>query len=146
MATTVVVAVFEEDQLTLTHVGDSRLYRLRGQILARLTEDHSLVQHMVQSGYLSAGEAQSSNYRNYVTRALGARAQVEFDVQQHPVQSGDRYLLCSDGLSNLIDDTEIASLVADTDADLENLARTLVALANQRGGPDNISVLLVDTL
>jgi serine/threonine protein phosphatase PrpC len=146
MGTTVVVAVFAGHSVTVCHVGDSRLYRLRRNSLERLTEDHSLVQTLVRAGRLTEEEARVSEYRNVITRALGAAPEVEADIQQHPTEAGDVYLLCSDGLSNLVSEQQIQQTLRGSGQDTVGVARTLIRLANERGGPDNISVVLVRLL
>lgn len=148
MGTTIVLALFYDDRLISGHVGDSRTYRLRKNKLEQLTTDHSLVQEMVDNGYLSEEEAQLSSSRNLITRALGIAEQVDVDVTQHKVKSGDIYLLCSDGLTDLVSSEEIEMLLkqhnSDTDGcNIEQAAQSLVALANDKGGKDNISVILI---
>lgn len=143
MASTVVVALFDRGGVTISHVGDSRLYRLRDQALNPLTTDHTLVTEMVANGYLTAQEALTHRHRNVVTRALGVSPKVEVDSCHHPSQSGDVYLLCTDGLTNLVTDSEIATTIGETGPDLPAAARRLVESANARGGTDNVSVVLV---
>ena len=143
MASTVVVALFERGGVTVAHVGDSRLYRLRGQAFDLLTIDHSLVSEMVANGYLTAQEALAHRHRNVVTRALGVSPKVEVDVTQHACRSGDVYLLCTDGLNNLMAETEIKEIMAEAGPDLPVVARRLVESANALGGTDNVSVVLV---
>jgi PPM family protein phosphatase len=146
MGTTVVVAVFAGHFVTLCHVGDSRLYRLRRDTLERLTEDHSLVQELIRAGRLTEEQAQVSEYRNVITRALGAGPAVEIDLQQHPTKAGDLYLLCSDGLSNLVSEQQIQQTLGGSGQDTAGVIRDLIRLANERGGSDNISVVLVRLL
>lgn len=148
MGTTVVLTLFQDDRVISAHVGDSRTYRLRGDKLEQLTTDHSLVQEMVDNGYLSQEEAQLSASRNLITRALGIAETVEVDVTEAKIDYGDVYLMCSDGLTDLVSDEEILNLLRDyrseTDScNLEEAAKALVALANDKGGKDNISVVLV---
>lgn len=143
MGTTVVLAVFADDHVIVAHVGDSRLYRLRGELFEQLTRDHSLVQELLQSGFLSEKEARSSSQRNIITRALGIGAEVKADVQQQRIERGDVYLFCSDGLSNLVGDCDIQASIRKFDADLTEAVHDLVQMANDRGGYDNISAILV---
>ncbi len=143
MATTVVVALFQFGCVTISHVGDSRLYRLRDRSLEQLTEDHSLVQELIQNGYLTASEAGHTTHRHVITRALGASREVEPEVQQHETKPGDVYLLCSDGLTNLVADHEIDATIRKHGDDLGVCAQQLVQQSNDRGGYDNVSVVLV---
>ena len=143
MASTVVAALFERGSVTISHVGDSRLYRLREGIFSLLTGDHTLVTEMVANGYLTAQEAVTHRHRNVVTRALGVTPEIKVDTSEHTTRPGDLYLLCTDGLTNLVDDAEITSMISAPDLDLRAAARHLVEAANDRGGNDNISVVLV---
>jgi protein phosphatase len=142
MATTVVLALFGTDHITVSHVGDSRLYRLRSDQLDQLTVDHSLAQEFVQTGYLSREQAQASAHRNIVTRALGVTKQVKVEVRQYETEPGDVYLLCSDGLSNPVSEPEIRCELLQAENDVPETVQRLVSLANQRGGEDNISVIV----
>ncbi len=140
MGTTIVAALFQDGTLSCAHVGDSRLYRFHAGKLEQLSHDHSLVQELVDEGMLSSEEAAESSHKNVITRALGLDATVEADLLQAPLQSGELYLLCSDGLSDMIPDAELATLLQGET--LEEIVQKLVAEANQRGGEDNISVIL----
>ncbi len=144
MGTTLVMALFHDDNATIAHVGDSRLYRLRKGTLEQLTVDHSLFQEMVQSGYISEGEATQSVNRNMITRALGINIDVEIDVQQQTLEMGDILLLCSDGLSDLVNERDIQMILQQTDRDLNEKSKQLVSKANENGGHDNISVIIID--
>lgn len=140
MGTTLVVGLFTNNKLLVGHIGDSRMYRLRNQMLTQITEDHSLLQEQIRAGLITPEQARFSVNRNLVTRALGIDEEVELELNQHDVEVGDVYLLCSDGLSDLIDDDIIqATLNA---FDLADAAEALVELANDNGGKDNISVIL----
>lgn len=143
MGTTLVVGVFREDKLVLGHIGDSRCYRLRDGVLLQITKDHSLLQEQMDAGLITAEQAATSSIKNLVTRALGVDESVLLEVNEHPVQANDLYLMCSDGLSDMIDDIAINRVVS-TDMPLEQKARQLIDLANANGGRDNISVLLVE--
>jgi protein phosphatase len=143
MGSTVVVALFRGDKLHVGHVGDSRLYRLRGEKLEQMTVDHSVVQELVSRGLFTMEEARQSVGKNLVTRALGVDPEVVPDVATLPVEGNDVYLLCSDGLNDVVEDDEIARQIGKAGDNLYTAAFRLVSLANQRGGPDNISVILV---
>ena len=141
MGTTVVAVWLRPTRLVVAHVGDSRLYRLRDGAIDALTRDHSQVQELVDRGILTPAQARASTRRNFLSRALGTDPDVTIDSAAHTPAAGDVYLLCSDGLTNMVEDEEIVSLVRDA-ASLDAAAEALVALANERGGRDNISVAL----
>lgn len=143
MGTTVVAALFDEKRATLVHVGDSRAYLLREAELRRLTDDHSWVQEQVNAGILSEDEARSHPLKNVVTRALGGGAHVAVDLIEIPVGGGDRFLLCSDGLTGMVSDEEITSALASSRS-LEEIVHGLIDLANDRGGVDNITAIVVE--
>lgn len=143
MGTTLALVLLSEDFVTVAHVGDSRVYRMRGGSLERLTRDHFMLTELVECGALTADEAERSRHRNVLTRALGMAHSAEPDLSQHPTASGDLYLLCSDGLTTAATDEEIAGLLLEAGDDLQAAAQQAVALANRRGGLDNISVLLM---
>ena len=144
MGTTIVAVTFRNNHLTVAHVGDSRLYRFRNGQLNQVTEDHSMVQELLRRGLITPEEARTSANKNLVTRALGVDPIVEVDVREQPVENGDLYLLCSDGLNDVLTDEEIAAALASTD-ELETVTRNLVSEVNARGGPDNVSIVLVRT-
>ena len=141
MGTTLVVGVFRPGQLVLGHVGDSRAYRLRAGRLQQLTRDHSLLQEQLDAGLLTPEQALYASHKNLVTRAVGVEDTVILDVDTHEVQPGDLYLLCSDGLSDMLDDLQIGAVIA-AQASLASATAALVDAANQAGGRDNISVIL----
>jgi protein phosphatase len=143
MGTTLVVALFRDENLTIAHVGDSRTYRLRHGQLAQLTRDHSLLQEQIDAGLISAESARFSEFRNLVTRAVGVGPEVEIETHEHQVEPGDLYLLCSDGLTDMLTDEEIGSLLANGQAALDTLCTGLITRANDGGGRDNISAILV---
>ncbi len=143
MGTTLVVGVFREDKLVLGHIGDSRCYRLRDGVLVQITKDHSLLQEQMDAGLITAEQAATSSIKNLVTRALGVDESVLLEVNEHTVLARDLYLMCSDGLSDMIDDIDITGVVS-SDMTLEQKAKHLIDLANENGGRDNISVLLVE--
>jgi protein phosphatase len=146
MGTTVVAGLFFDDKLTIAHVGDSRLYRMRGQEFTQVTQDHSLLQELVARGFYTPEEAQRAASKNYVTRALGVEPTVEVDVTEVPVLKDDLFLLCSDGLSDMVEDDDIQLTISTFGANLETLAKQLVLLGNDNGGRDNISIVLVRAL
>lgn len=145
MGTTIVAAAFHDHTLTVAHVGDSRLYRYRRGVLSQVTEDHSMVQELLRRGLMTAEEARTSLNRNLVTRALGIDPVVEVDVREQPYEKGDIYLLCSDGLNDVLTDDEIAAVLARHPDNMESVAQQLVADVNARGGPDNVSIVLIRT-
>jgi len=146
MGTTIVVLLFHGEKVILASVGDSRIYRLREGKLTQLTTDHSLIQEMLDNGFISQEEAQNSTSRNLITRALGIADVVEVDVKTDASQNGDSYLLCSDGLTDLATDSEILQLLLLHEDDHETACKELIACANGKGGKDNTSVILVDLL
>ena len=143
MGTTIVTSLFDDEVVVFAHVGDSRIYRLRKNELEQMTSDHSLVQEMVDNGFLTEEEALNSASRNLITRALGISDAVDVDVTKDKIELGDIYLYCSDGLTDLVTDSEILAILKDNMEDLETANQKLVDLANEKGGKDNISVILV---
>jgi len=141
MGTTLVVGVFREGRLLLGHVGDSRCYRWRDGQLTQLTRDHSLLQEQIDAGLITKEEAAFSNNKNLVTRAVGVDETVPLESHQHDLLGGDVVLMCSDGLSDMIDDARISELLRSS-ATLEAGASALIDAANQAGGKDNIAVIL----
>ena len=141
MGTTLVVGVFQRDRLILGHIGDSRCYRWRAGVLEQITKDHSLLQEQLDAGLITPEQALTSTNKNLVTRALGVEDTVMLEVHEHRVDPGDVYLMCSDGLSDMVSDADIAGLMVSGNS-LEQTARQLVVAANEGGGRDNISVLL----
>jgi protein phosphatase len=151
MGTTLVSALFHNNRITVAHIGDSRLYRYRQKEAGlaqfeQITRDHSLLQEQIDSGMVSKEEARLSSNKNLVTRALGVDPAVEAEVQEHEVLPGDLYLLCSDGLNDMVSDEEIELTLSVLGANLELAAAQLVEMANDNGGRDNISVILVRIL
>ena len=143
MGTTLVGAWVSGKTLYAVNIGDSRLYLIRGRHAIQVTRDHSYVEEMVECGRMRRGSAEYERSKNIITRAVGIDAQVSADFFEVPLRAGDRFLLCSDGLSNMVTDEEIAR-VAGGGEDLEALAGQLVKEANRNGGRDNISVVLAD--
>ena len=146
MGTTVVAGLFHDNKVTLAHVGDSRAYRLRGRQLKQVTSDHSLLQELVDRGFYSPEEAQRAGNKNYVTRALGVDTEVEVELQEQAVERGDIWLLCSDGLNDMVQDDDIHLTLGTFGANLEAAGRQLVKLANDNGGKDNISVVMAEVV
>jgi protein phosphatase len=146
MGTTLVMALFHDNRVTVAHIGDSRLYRLRGTDFMQLTRDHSLLQEQIESGMISAEEARLSHNKNLVTRALGVEPQVEPEIHDFDVSPGDIYLLCSDGLNDMVSDDDIALTLHSLSANLELAGDQLIQMANDNGGRDNVSVILVRVL
>ncbi len=142
MGTTVVAALFFDNRVTIAHVGDSRLYRARGGKFERITMDHSLLQELVDRGLYSAEEAQRAANKNYVTRALGVEPSVEVEIREIPVEKDEIFMLCSDGLSDMIEDDDIHLTINTFSDNLDTVAKQLIQLANDNGGRDNISVLM----
>src|SRR4029077_15004550 len=145
MGTTMTVAVVSDDgKVTIGHVGDSRAYRLRHDRLEQLTDDHSLVAELVRRGELTPEQAAVHPQRSVITRALGTEADVDVDVFSVEAEDGDLYLLCSDGLTTMVDVETITEIVARNQSDLRAAARALIKEANDRGGDDNITTVLFD--
>jgi protein phosphatase len=146
MGTTLVAGMFYDNRISLAHVGDSRAYRLRGEHFEQLTMDHSLLQELVDRGFYSEEEAQRSTNRNYVTRALGVEPSVEVEVQEYDVEPGDIYLLCSDGLPDMVEDEDIHLTIRTFNASLDVVGEQLVQLSNDHGGRDNVSIMLAQVI
>lgn len=141
MGTTLVVGVFRDGRLLMGHVGDSRGYRLRAGRLTQITHDHSLLQEQIDAGLITAEQAAFSANKNLVTRAVGVEDTVLLETHMHDLMPGDIYLLCSDGLSDMLDDESIAQLLQSCDS-LDEAGGALIDAANDAGGKDNISVIL----
>jgi len=146
MGTTVVAIAFYDDRMSIAHVGDSRMYRFRGGELQQVTSDHSLLQELIDRGFYTPEEAKKSLNKNLVTRAMGIEMAVIPDLQEDVVQPGDLYLMCSDGLTDLVEDDVIHDTLEEYGENIEDAARHLVEKANTAGGVDNISVILVRSL
>ena len=146
MGTTVVAALFHDNRVSIAHVGDSRMYRLRRDSFEQLTMDHSLLQELVDRGFYSQDEAQRATNKNYVTRALGVEPTVEVEVHEQAVETGDWLVLCSDGLTDMVEDEDIHLTISTFGGNLDTVARQLVQLANDSGGRDNISVMLAQVV
>lgn len=146
MGTTLVVGLFYDNRLSVAHIGDSRLYRLRQDEFKQITRDHSLLQEQIDSGMITEQMAKLSHNKNLVTRALGIDPDVEPEIHTHEVEAGDIYLLCSDGLSDMVEDDEISLTLSSLQANVQLASQQLVQMANDNGGRDNVSVILVRVL
>jgi len=143
MGTTIVTGLFFDDRVAVAHVGDSRMYRLRGEVFETITRDHSLLQEQIDSGVISKELARLSKNKNLVTRAVGIEADVVPEVHVHKVEVGDIYLLCSDGLNDMVEDEDIGATLQMLQGNLALAATQLIEQANDNGGRDNVSVILV---
>jgi serine/threonine protein phosphatase PrpC len=146
MGTTVVLSLFRGTRMLTMHAGDSRAYRLRGTQFAALTQDHSLVRQLVEQGAMTEEDARNSPYTSVITRALGCHATVEPELQEFEVAPGDIYVLCSDGLYTVVREDDIRTILLEARGDWEVAARQLVQRANDGGGRDNISVIIVSVV
>jgi PPM family protein phosphatase len=146
MGTTLVVCLFYDNKVLVAHLGDSRLYLARDGKFKQVTRDHSLLQEQIDSGLISAAQAKNAQHKNLVTKALGIDPSVEPEIHEYPVRVGDIFLLCSDGLCDMVDDEDIGMAVQTFAANLEMAAHHLVQMANDNGGRDNVSVILVRVL
>lgn len=145
MGTTVVAVLFHKNFISIAHVGDSRLYRLRGNKFSQLTKDHSVNQELLDCGFYTPEQARHSPSKHLVTRALGLHQKVNVEIQEDRIDAQDIYLLCSDGLSDMLNDSDIHAILNKTDT-LEQAAQLLIDAANAEGGKDNISLILVRPL
>jgi protein phosphatase len=143
MGTTLVACLFYDDKVSVAHVGDSRLYRMRDNRFEQITMDHSLLQELVDRGFYSQEEAQRSTNKNYVTRALGVDLNVEIEVQEVEARKGDYFLMCSDGLPDMVEDEDIHLTINTFDSDVKTIGEQLIKLTNDNGGRDNVSVVIV---
>ena len=146
MGTTITVALFEDGIVSIGHVGDSRAYLIRDRKVDQLTEDHSLVAELVRTGRLSPEEAETHPQRSVITRALGTDPDVDVDVFSVQAKPGDLFLICSDGLTSMVDDETILNTVELRRDDLDGVAKELVAAANRSGGEDNITVVFFEVV
>ncbi len=142
MGTTSVILLFRDNKVYVANVGDSRAYRIRNGEITQITKDHSLVGEQLRAGILTEEEARGSRFKNIITRSVGFQEDVEADVDIRVVKHGDRFLLCSDGLSNMVRDDELRDIVSMNE--LEPACRRLVDIANDRGGEDNITVVIAE--
>lgn len=143
MGTTLVCAMIFKDQVGIANIGDSRAYRLRDDDFKQLTEDHSYVNELVKRGEISKEEAKHHPHKNIITRTLGVSKQAKLDSQVFEAKKGDLYLLCSDGLTNMLEDDQIKQILSRTDISLHEKAAELIDQANEAGGTDNITALVI---
>ena len=146
MGTTLVVCLFYDNRVMVAHLGDSRLYSMRDGEFRQLTRDHSLLQEQVDSGLISPEQAKHAQHKNLVTRALGIDPSVDPEIREYAVKRGDIFLLCSDGLSDMVSDDDIGLTLQALGANLKLASQQLVQMANDNGGRDNVSVILVRVL
>lgn len=142
MGTTVVVLLFYDNRFTVVHVGDSRLYRLRNGVLEGITRDHSLMQELIDRGFYTPEQARTSMNKNLVTRAIGIEDTVQIDITEDIAMVDDIYMMCSDGVTDMIDDDLIQSTMINCGTDLTKMTQELIREANEHGGKDNISVIV----
>ena len=143
MGTTIVLTTIVGDYAYVANVGDSRLYVI-GEKIQQITRDHSLVQEMVRMGELDPEQARKHPKKNIITRALGAEKTVDIDFFDLKLEPGDVVLMCSDGLSNMVEDSQLREIISDTSTDLDEKGRILIREANRNGGKDNIAIVLVE--
>jgi serine/threonine protein phosphatase PrpC len=143
MGTTLVMALFYDNKISVAHIGDSRLYRQRGDEFKQVTKDHSLLQEQIDAGMITPEQAKKSANKNLVTKALGIDPSVEPEIHEYDALPGDIYLLCSDGLCDMVSDEDIAMALQTLGANLQLCAHQLVQMANDNGGRDNVSVILI---
>lgn len=143
MGTTVVAVLLDKDTAQVAHAGDSRVYLLRNQEIKQLTHDHSLLNEYLQRGLLTLEKSEGYPYKHIITRALGSHPLVEVDLQTVQLRPGDCFLLCTDGLTNMLVEEDIRSILLTMDNDLEKGCHRLIDLANAKGGEDNITAVLI---
>jgi protein phosphatase len=143
MGTTVISLCVKGNHALFAHVGDSRAYLVRGDLIQQVSEDHSLVNEQIKAGMITPEEARHSRYKNIITRSVGFEEEVQVDVMGIVTEPNDFFILCSDGLANLVEDKEIREVVSSVD--LKDAPKKLIEMANERGGDDNITVIVVKT-
>ena len=143
MGTTISSVLINHDVMTLAHVGDSRIYRIRGGRLEQLTKDHSIVEEQLKRGIITEEEAEKSNYKSFITRALGANKTIRIDADEEVLLDHDRILLCTDGLTDMVREDDIVRIILNHENDPQKACKELVDKANNRGGMDNITVILL---
>jgi protein phosphatase len=146
MGTTLVVCLYYDNRMLVAHLGDSRLYMLREGKFSQVTRDHSLLQEQIDSGIITPEQAKKAQHKNLVTKALGIDPTVEPEIHEYPTRAGDIYLLCSDGLCDMVEDEDIGMTLQTLGGNLKLAAQQLVQMANDNGGRDNVSVILVRVL
>jgi PPM family protein phosphatase len=142
MGTTVISLVVRDNHAFFAHVGDSRAYLVRGPLIQQVSEDHSLVNEQIKAGMITPEEAKHSRYKNIITRSVGFEEEVQVDVMGVVAEPGDVFLLCSDGLANMVEDRELHEVVQAT-PEIAQVPQRLIDLANERGGDDNITAIVV---
>ena len=142
MGTTLVAALFHHDRVVLAHIGDSRAYRFRQGALLQLTRDHSQLQEQIDAGLVSPEWARFAPNKNLITRALGVTQKIDVEINDYATENGDIYLLCSDGLSDMLSNEQMVGIFKNSAADIDLLSDSLIEAANNNGGRDNISVIL----
>ena len=143
MGTTLVVCLFYDNKMMVAHIGDSRLYMMRDGKFSQVTRDHSLLQEQLDAGLITPEQALTAQHKNLVTRAMGIDATVEPEIHEYKTNPGDIYLLCSDGMSDMVEDEDMGMTLSMLGANLKLAAQQLVQMANDNGGRDNVSVILV---
>ena len=146
MGTTLAMTLFYDNRVALGHLGDSRIYRLRDDVLQLLTRDDSLLRDEIELGFISAADAGGSHNRSFVTRALGSEENARAHLREYEASPGDIYVLCSDGLNDLVEDADIELIVSALKTNLPLAANHLVQAAKDNGGYDNVSVILAKVL
>lgn len=141
MGTTVISLCVQHQHALFAHVGDSRAYLVRGNLIQQISEDHSLVNEQIKAGMITPDEARHSRYKNIITRSVGFEEEVQVDVMGIMLEENDSFILCSDGLANLVEDKEIQEIISGSE--LKDAPKKLIDLANERGGDDNITVIVV---
>jgi len=144
MGTTVISLLVKDEYAFFAHVGDSRAYLIRGDLIQQISEDHSLVNEQIKAGMITPEEAKHSRYKNIITRSVGFEEEVQVDVMGLVSEPGDTFILCSDGLANMLEDRELLDVVQRTKS-VEDIPKRLIEMANDRGGDDNITVIVVQT-
>jgi len=144
MGTTVISLLVKDEYAFFAHVGDSRAYLIRGDLIQQISEDHSLVNEQIKAGMITPEEAKHSRYKNIITRSVGFEEEVQVDVMGLVSEAGDTFILCSDGLANMLEDRELLEVVQKTKS-LEDIPKRMIEMANDRGGDDNITVIVVQT-
>ncbi|HLR14885.1 MAG TPA: Stp1/IreP family PP2C-type Ser/Thr phosphatase [Bacillota bacterium] len=143
MGTTVVIVIMTNEFATVAHIGDSRCYTLNSERFTQVTEDHSLVNELIRSGEITKKEAHNHPRKNVILKSLGTQSTVQADVRTLTIETHERVLLCTDGVTDKIEDDEIEAFLKQTES-IEDIAQSMVQLANERGGEDNISLILID--
>jgi len=142
MGTTTVALLLRNNKAYIANVGDSRVYQIRGKKINQITKDHSLVGEQIRAGLMSADDSRAQKLKNIITRSVGFQEDVDSDIDIRVVKKGDRYVLCSDGLSNMVEEEEIHDIVANND--LDGATQRLIDIANERGGDDNITLIIIE--